>query len=94
MRYLAAAKLVWFLALLLPGVAIVSLSVGTVSIPWSQIIQPLLASIGGIEATQTSSIVLDIRLPRILLALLVGAVLAVLGAVCRGYFAIPWQIPR
>ncbi|MGB0445617.1 MAG: iron chelate uptake ABC transporter family permease subunit, partial [Porticoccaceae bacterium] len=84
MRYLAAAKLVWCLALLLPAVAIVSLSMGTVSIPLSQIIQTLFASLGdGIENTQTSSIVLDIRLPRIFLALLVGAVLAVLGTVMQ-----------
>ncbi|NDA18591.1 MAG: iron ABC transporter permease, partial [Alphaproteobacteria bacterium] len=80
-------------ALLLPAVAIVALSMGTVSIPWSQIIQTLFASIGGIEATQASSIVLDIRLPRILLALLVGAVLAVVGTVMQGLFRNPLADP-
>ena len=68
---------------------------GTVSIPLSQIIQTLFASIGGgVENTQTSSIVLDIRLPRILLALLVGAVLAVLGTVMQGLFRNPLADPH
>ena len=94
MRYLAAAKLVWCLALLMPAVAVVSLSMGTVSIPFTQIIQTLFATMGGgIENTQTSSIVLDIRLPRIILALLVGAVLAVLGTVMQGLFRNPLADP-
>jgi iron complex transport system permease protein len=94
LRYLAAAKLVWCLALLLPAVAIVSLSMGTVSIPLSQIIQTLFASIGGgDENTQITTIVLDIRLPRIILALLVGAVLAVLGTVMQGLFRNPLADP-
>ena len=94
MRYLAAAKLIWCLALLLPVVAIVSLSMGTVSIPLSQIVEALLVVFSGdIENSQTHSIVLDIRLPRILLALLVGAVLAVLGTVMQGLFRNPLADP-
>ena len=94
MRYLAAAKLIWCLALLLPVVAIASLSMGTVSIPLSQIVEALLVVFSGdIENSQTHSIVLDIRLPRILLALLVGAVLAVLGTVMQGLFRNPLADP-
>jgi iron complex transport system permease protein len=94
LRYLAAAKLIWCLALLLPVVAIVSLSMGTVSIPLSQIVEALLVVFSGdIENSQTHSIVLDIRLPRILLALLVGAVLAVLGTVMQGLFRNPLADP-
>ena len=94
MRYLAADKLVWCLALLLPAVVIVSLSMGTVSIPLSQIVEALFATMGGgVENSQTNSIVLDIRLPRILLALLVGAVLAVLGTVMQGLFRNPLADP-
>ena len=94
MRYVAAAKLIWCLALLLPVVAIVSLSMGTVSIPLSQIIQTLFSAvIGADESTQINNIILDIRLPRILLALLVGAILAVLGTVMQGLFRNPLADP-
>ena len=94
MRYLAPAKLVWCLAVLLPVVAIVSLSVGTISIPLSDILNALFAIIsGGGESFQFNSIILDIRLPRMLLALLVGAVLAVLGTVMQGLFRNPLADP-
>ena len=94
MRYLAPAKLVWCLAVLLPVVAIVSLSVGTISIPLSDILNALFAiTSGGGENFQFNSIILDIRLPRMLLALLVGAVLAVLGTVMQGLFRNPLADP-
>lgn len=94
MRYLAPAKLVWCLAVLLPVVAIVSLSVGTISIPLSDILSALFAIMsGGGENFQFNSIILDIRLPRMLLALLVGAVLAVLGTVMQGLFRNPLADP-
>lgn len=94
MRYLAPAKLVWCLAVLLPVVAIVSLSVGTISIPLSDILNALFAiTSGGGENFQFISIILDIRLPRMLLALLVGAVLAVLGTVMQGLFRNPLADP-
>jgi iron complex transport system permease protein len=94
LRYLAPAKLVWCLAVLLPVVAIVSLSVGTISIPLSDILSALFAIMsGGGENFQFNSIILDIRLPRMLLALLVGAVLAVLGTVMQGLFRNPLADP-
>jgi iron complex transport system permease protein len=79
---------------LLPVVAIVSLSVGTISIPLSDILNALFAIMsGGGENFQFNSIILDIRLPRMLLALLVGAVLAVLGTVMQGLFRNPLADP-
>lgn len=94
MRYLAAAKLIWCLALLLPVVVIVSLSVGTVSISTLQIFDILAATSGADNKNlQAHSIILDIRLPRIVLALLVGAVLAVLGTVMQGLFRNPLADP-
>ena len=94
MRYLAPAKLVWSLAVLLPVVAIVSLSVGTISIPLSDILNALFAiTSGGDENFQSNIIILDIRFPRMLLALLVGAVLAVLGTVMQGLFRNPLADP-
>ena len=94
MRYLSAARLIWCLAFLLPVVAFVSLSVGTVNFSFFQIIETLLLSMGGhSEPSQIQSIIMEIRLPRLILALLVGAVLAILGAVMQGLFRNPLADP-
>jgi len=67
---------------------------GTVSIPLSQIIEVVVLAVrDDVEPSQINSIVLDIRLPRVILALLVGAVLAVLGAVMQGLFRNPLADP-
>lgn len=66
---------------------IASLGVGTVFISPSEIIHTISASLAGDSANpQYKSILLDIRLPRILLSLLVGAVLASCGVVMQGLF--------
>ena len=48
---------------------------------------------GHSEPSQIKSIIMDIRLPRLILALLVGAVLAILGAVMQGLFRNPLADP-
>ena len=48
---------------------------------------------GHSEPSQIQSIIMDIRLPRLILALLVGAVLAILGAVMQGLFRNPLADP-
>ena len=48
---------------------------------------------GNSEPSQIQSIIMDIRLPRLILALLVGAVLAILGAVMQGLFRNPLADP-
>jgi iron complex transport system permease protein len=79
---------------LLPVVAFVSLSVGTVNFSFFQIIETALLSMGGhSEPSQIQSIIMEIRLPRLILALLVGAVLAILGAVMQGLFRNPLADP-
>jgi iron complex transport system permease protein len=94
LRYLSAARLIWCLAFLLPVVAFVSLSVGTVNFSFFQIIETVLLSMGGqSEPSQIQSIIMEIRLPRLILALLVGAVLAILGAVMQGLFRNPLADP-
>ena len=94
MRYLSAARLIWCLAFLLPAVALVSLSLGVVNFSFFQIIEAVLLSIGGYsEPSQIQSIIMDIRLPRLILALLVGASLAILGAVMQGLFRNPLADP-
>ena len=45
------------------------------------------------EPSQIQSIIMEIRLPRLILALLVGAVLAILGAVMQGLFRNPLADP-
>ena len=48
---------------------------------------------GHSEPSQIQSIIMEIRLPRLILALLVGAVLAILGAVMQGLFRNPLADP-
>jgi iron complex transport system permease protein len=80
-RRFSAAGLIWALAMVLPAVSLLSMTVGTVSI-----------SVGDLFAadnSQTQTILFDIRLPRILLAICVGAVLSSTGAVMQGLFRNP-----
>jgi iron complex transport system permease protein len=87
LRYLSAPKLVLLLALLLPIAMLTSLGVGTVFISPDEIIHTLSGSLlGEVANPQYKSILIDIRLPRILLALLVGAVLASCGVIMQGLF--------
>ena len=90
MRHFSAARLIGILIILLPVVALLSLTVGTVSISW---VEALSAVFGNSSSTQIDTILFDIRLPRILLAIFVGAVLASTGAVMQGLFRNPLADP-
>lgn len=90
MRRFSAGRLIGVLAMLLPVVALLSLTVGTVSISW---VEALRAVVGSSSTTQIDTILFDIRLPRILLAIFVGAVLATTGAVMQGLFRNPLADP-
>jgi iron complex transport system permease protein len=79
------------LASLLIGFLIVGLSVGSVAIPFSDIILTLLGKAEVDESIRT--IVLDIRLPRLLLAMLVGAGLSISGAVFQALLRNPLAEP-
>lgn len=68
---------------------VISLSIGAVNISFSEIISILFG--GGSRAHQ--QIILDLRLPRIALAALVGASLAVAGATMQGLFRNPMASP-
>lgn len=68
---------------------IVCLSVGVVTIPFEQVITILLG--GGSE--RDSWIVLNLRLPRVILATIVGASLALAGATMQGLFRNPMASP-
>jgi iron complex transport system permease protein len=90
-----SAWLIAILAILLPVVAFYSMTVGTVSISIAEAFSAAVDSLfsGGDTVGQTQVILFDIRLPRILLALLVGAVLASTGAVMQGLFRNPLADP-
>jgi len=90
LRHFSAPSLIWALAILLPLAALVSITVGTVDI---SLLDGLAALTGGSINSQTHTILIDIRLPRILLAIAVGAVLASTGAVMQGLFRNPLADP-
>lgn len=83
----------------LAAVSIVSMGVGAVEIPASTVVDILTAHFSlpvlfGDEITDaTDTIVWDIRLPRILLAVLVGMALASSGGVMQGFFQNPMADP-
>lgn len=90
MRRFSASSLITILTILLPVVALVSLVTGTVNIAIIDVLNTLL---GNTANQQIGTILLDIRLPRILMAIFVGAVLASTGAVMQGLFRNPLADP-
>ncbi|MZR32270.1 iron chelate uptake ABC transporter family permease subunit [Sneathiella sp. DP05] len=74
------------LGLLLLGVAAVATSIGAVSIPLTGII-------GADLTDQQMAVLSSIRLPRVLLAIIVGSALAVSGAAMQGLFRNPLADP-
>jgi iron complex transport system permease protein len=90
-------SIIGLLALLLVAIAIAT-SIGSVSIPLSTTFSILADRLPFVDITPTwqstiATIVLDIRLPRVILAGLVGAALAVAGATYQGLFRNPLADP-
>ena len=86
------------LALLLVVVIVIASSVGSTHIPATRVWGVLLSRLPFIDITPawsptTETIIVDIRLPRVLLAGLVGAALAVAGATYQGLFRNPLADP-
>ncbi|MFO7904503.1 MAG: FecCD family ABC transporter permease [Planctomycetota bacterium] len=84
--------LVFFLTLLLLAGIVVSLGIGPVMIPPQEVLRALLSSDPSVNSTH-ATIVWELRLPRILLASLVGAGLGVAGAGYQGLFRNPLADP-
>ena len=84
-------------ALLLGGVAIAAIGVGSVAIPPTEVVGILLQQIGvGADSAASpgfTAIVTELRLPRILAAILVGAALAVAGGVFQSLLRNPLADP-
>ncbi|WP_138989345.1 iron ABC transporter permease [Larkinella sp. C7] len=84
------------LAVLLIVVMIWSVGIGAVSIPIPDVLAILLKQMGwevGVVETQQETVLTVIRLPRILLGVLVGAVLGISGAAIQGLFRNPLADP-
>ena len=90
MRRFSARSLITTLAILLPVAMLVSLVTGTVNLA---IIDVFHALFGKETHQQIGTILFDIRLPRIVMAIFVGAVLASTGAVMQGLFRNPLADP-
>jgi len=92
---MSSAWLLATLAILLPVIGLYSMTVGTVSISMAEAFSAALDSLfsGADTVGQTQVILFDIRLPRILLGLLLGAILASTGAVMQGLFRNPLADP-
>ncbi len=85
--------LFWVLPII---VALVSLGVGRFGVDLGQIIKILISPIFPIEQTWTQmeeTVVMQIRLPRIILAFLIGGGLAIAGAAFQGMFGNPLVSP-
>ena len=79
------------LLVLLVGVSILALSIGSVHIPVSRVIEALTRSESVSAADRT--IILSLRLPRILLAILVGSGLSIAGVVFQALLRNPLAEP-
>jgi len=85
--------LFWVLPII---VALVSLGVGRFGVDLGQIVKILISPIFPIEQTWTQmeeTVVMQIRLPRIILAFLIGGGLAIAGAAFQGMFGNPLVSP-
>lgn len=86
-----AATFVITLLVLLFVVSVFGLSAGSVSLPFRDVMQSLAGSDAVSQTTRT--IILEIRLPRILLAILVGAGLSIAGVVFQALLRNPLAEP-
>jgi len=98
LRRVSAQGLSILLWVSLPVAVMLGLNAGTVNIPIDIIIQQstslfLQPSTTDIHTDQINTILFDIRLSRICLAFLIGAILAISGAVMQGLFRNPLAAP-
>lgn len=96
-RRLRAGLLLGGLSATLVTVAVVAAGVGAYPIPAGQVAASLLQEVGldvGAEPDQIARTVLwDVRLPRVVLAVMVGAALGSAGAIMQGVFGNPLAEP-
>ncbi len=87
------------LVLVLSGAVVLSLSFGAAHLPPREIALALLSRLPGLSSldphlpASQETIVFDLRLPRLVLALIVGASLSVAGVVMQAFFQNPMAAP-
>jgi len=81
------------LSLLLLATAVIGLGTGAIRIPASEVFGALMRSVDGSASQGDDQVVLMLRLPRVLMAALVGASLACSGAAMQGLFRNPLVEP-
>lgn len=84
------------LAVLLAGLAlamVAAIAVGPVSLPFGTVVAALRGGDGGAASERVFSIVREVRLPRVVLAAVVGAALALAGAAFQGLLRNPLADP-
>lgn len=91
--YMVKKFLAPILLLLLPFVVVAALSIGVVSVPFSEVCKVLMVQIGFGDLSMVSEQALltigQLRLPRILMSLLVGGALAMVGVIFQSIFRNP-----
>lgn len=95
-RRVLATRVLIGAAVLLAFAALLSLSVGPTGITLASLPRVVASWLGGsadVETAREQLVLIDIRLPRTLLAVFVGASLAVAGAMMQGLFRNPLADP-
>lgn len=72
---------------------VIAVGIGSVKVPLGQLLEALALGVRGEELTGPKLIIWEMRLPRVLLAGLVGGALALAGAVFQGVFRNPLADP-
>lgn len=88
-----ASHVIIVLLLLLTAISLAAICLGAVKIPPLRALASLLGHQDGPDAARDALIIQQIRLPRLLLGIAVGAALAVAGAVLQGLFRNPLADP-
>ncbi|MEM2990983.1 MAG: iron chelate uptake ABC transporter family permease subunit, partial [Halobacteria archaeon] len=85
-------KFIWIILLLplIPLITLLSISVGSISIPFEKVVASL---IGAWSQDVYTAIINSIRLPRVLAALAGGAALGISGAILQVFFRNPIAEP-
>ena len=81
------------LAVTLLGALLAGVGLGAVSIPAGDVIAAIARALSGAEGPISDNVIIDIRLPRTLLAMLVGASLATAGVMYQALFRNPLADP-
>ena len=93
MRVMAPTSLLLTLGIALVPLSLLALMMGPVWIQPAAVLHALTDIVSGADSSQESLILFSIRLPRVLLAALVGVCLAVCGTAMQGLFRNPLADP-